>query len=82
MTSEEIDNRIITSIIHFRSLEKRTPNSPMICEIKQQFEQMSQGGDGGSLGFVKNGRSTCRETYYSGLPDFFFDEVRSLMGWK
>ena len=80
VTSEEIDAKIIHSVVHFRSLEKFA--SSMLTEIKWQYEDMAKGGNGGDLGFEENGKSTCREVNYPAMPDRFFQEVRDLMGWK
>ena len=80
MTPEEIESRVIHSVVHFRSLEKHA--SSMIREIKWQYEDMAKGGDGGDLGFEEDGKRTCREVNYPGMPDHFFQEVRDLMGWK
>jgi len=56
-------------------------------EVKLQYAEMAEGGDGGSLGFTPkdwpgDNQPTCREYNYPGYPDSFFQEVRDLMGWK
>ena len=80
MSEEEIETRVIHSVVHFRGLEKM--GSDMIREIKWQYADMAAGGDGGDLGFEENGKRTCREVNYPNMPDRFFQEVRDLMGWK
>jgi hypothetical protein len=80
MTPEEIESKVIRSVIHFRSLEKM--KSSMLGEIKWQYKDMAQGGDSGELGFEENGKSSCREVNYPGYPNTFFQQVRDLMGWS
>ena len=60
----------------------------MLRGIRSQYIEMSQGGDGGRLGFKPEGSScvhpdgpTCREYNYPDLPDSFFKEVCDGMGW-
>jgi len=81
MTPEQVDERIITAVIHFRSIERNMPSSSMLNEIKWQFADMANGGDGGELGFSENGQSSCRGVNYQHLPNSFFQEVINLMGW-
>ena len=59
------------------------PNSErMLREIRWQYTDMANGGDGGDLGFEENGETTCRAVNYQGYPDSFFQEVCSCLGWK
>lgn len=80
MTPDDIDAKIIRTVVHFRSLENM--GSSMLGEIKWQYADMASGGDGGDLGFEENGKRTCRDVNYPNIPDHFFQEVRDLMGWK
>ena len=82
MTPEQLDERIITTVIHFRSMEKNMPSSSILNEVKYQFADMAKGGDGGDLGFESNGERSCRGVNYKHLPDLFFQEVINLMGWE
>jgi len=82
MTSEQLDEKIITTVIHFRMMEKSVPSSNMLWEVKRQFADMAKGGDGGDLGFEENGERSCRGVNYKQLPDMFFQEVINLMGWE
>jgi len=81
MTQQQLDEKIITTVIHFRAIEKM-PSATMLQEVKSQFADMAKGGDGGDLGFEKNGETSCRGINYKNIPDMFFQEVRNLMGWK
>lgn len=85
MTSENLDTRIIYSVVHFRALK----NSHQIKELntfKAQFKNMAEGGNGGEFCFgsskKETGLATIREVNYPEMPDFFFQEVNDLMGWK
>jgi len=53
----------------------------MYQEAKHQYIDMAKGGDGGALGFERNGETTCRGINYKGYPDSFFHEVSVRMGW-
>ncbi len=57
------------------------PHSGMLREVKYQYADMASGGDGGELGFEKNGKTTCRDINYPNYPDSFFQEVCALLGW-
>ncbi len=82
MAPEQLDEKIINAVIHFRSMEKNMPSSSILSEVKWQFANMAEGGDGGDVGFEENGKRCCRGINYPDMPDFFFQEVRNLMGWK
>ena len=56
--------------------------SRLIREVKWQYIDMAQGGDGGDLGFKKRGSTTCRGINYPTKPDTFFQEVCDGMGWN
>ncbi len=49
-------------------------------EIKQQYIDMANGGDGGQLKGFDAGE-TCRSYNYGGYPDSFFRKVCEQMGW-
>jgi hypothetical protein len=55
--------------------------SSMYHEAKYQYIDMANGGDGGELGFERNGETTCRGINYKDYPDAFFREVCERMGW-
>tara|TARA_R100000664_G_C2737141_1_gene126367 strand:+ start:943 stop:1194 length:252 start_codon:yes stop_codon:yes gene_type:complete len=82
MNNEMVDEKIVTCVTHFRMMERMMPTSGMLLEVKTQFADMAKGGDGGELGFTEKGETTCRGVNYKGMPDFFFQEVIDLMGWK
>ncbi len=48
----------------------------MLNEIKDQFIDMANGGDGSCVG---NGE--IRNKHYAGMPDAFFQHVCNAMGW-
>ena len=50
-------------------------------EVMLQYIDMAKGGDGGELGFERDGETTCRGINYKGYPDSFFQEVCEGMGW-
>ena len=62
-------------------LRTRRSYDSMYEEAKWQYKDMAKGGDGGELGFERNGESTCRGINYKGYPDSFFREVGERMGW-
>ena len=82
MSPEQLDEKIINTVIHFRSMEKNITASSMLSEVKWQFCDMATGGNGGELGFEENGETSCRGINYKHMPDTFFQEVINLMGWK
>ena len=68
---------------HFSKMQSyRTVGTvSMLQEIKQQYINMANGGDGGQLaGFDKG--TNCRSYNYPGYPDSFFRDVCDIMGWK
>jgi hypothetical protein len=73
---------LIETVLHYREMERVTPRSSMLREVKSQYADMADGGDGGELGFEENGETTCRGINYPDAPDSFFQDVRNLMGWK
>jgi hypothetical protein len=72
---------VVETVVHYREMEKISPRSSMLREVKWQYADMAEGGDGGDLGFEENGETTCRGINYPNKPDEFFQEVRDLMGW-
>ena len=69
-------------IVFYKKMEKIPNSDSMLREVRWQYADMANGGDGGDLGFEENGETTCRGVNYKGYPDSFFQEVCSLMGWK
>lgn len=77
------------TFMYYKTLEKIKPDSSMIREVKWQYQDMANGGDGGPLGFApwdykeecgEEGPS-CRDYNYPNHPDSFFQEVCALMNW-
>ena len=62
-------------------LRSRRSYDSMYVEAKWQYQDMAKGGDGGELGFERNGETTCRGINYKGYPDSFFQKVCEGMGW-
>ena len=72
-------------VMNYKQMEQ--VSSTMLHQVRQQYADMSAGGDGGPLGYLpdgwtKNTDPSCREYNYPDYPDSFFQEVRDLMGWK
>jgi hypothetical protein len=67
-------------IEHYQDMKRRNMGS-MYHEAKWQYQDMAKGGDGGGLGFERDGETTCRGINYKGYPDSFFREVCEGMGW-
>ena len=77
---------ISETVMNYKRMEAAVPNSSILREVRHQYADMAEGGDGGSLGFTPEDWSgmhvpSCREYNYPGHPDSFFQEVRDLMGW-
>lgn len=73
--------KVVKAISHYQWLERLNSNSLMIKEVRWQYRDMSQGGDGGSTGIDVKGKTSCRDVNYPGYPDQYFREVCVLMGW-
>jgi len=73
-TVEEMINAYKNMLDHPSSMS-------MYREAKYQYLDMAKGGDGGAMGFERNGETTCRGINYKGYPDSFFREVSERMGW-
>tara|TARA_A100001011_G_scaffold351674_1_gene391929 strand:- start:317 stop:562 length:246 start_codon:yes stop_codon:yes gene_type:complete len=80
--TEAMEAKMIQCIAHYRAMEEM--NSILLIEVKDQYEDMAQGGQGGYIGIQdENGDYIqCREYNYPGYPDSFFQEIRDLMGWQ
>ena len=68
----------IELVLYYKEMEKRIPGSGILREVKYQYAEMANGGDGGDLGLPSG--ETCREHNYPNHPDSFFQEVCALMG--
>ena len=78
---------VVETVAQYRQMEQKMPNSGMLREVRWQYADMAEGGDGGSLGFMPSDWDrphvpSCREYNYPGKSDSFFREVRDLMGWR
>ena len=74
--------KIVEMVANYRQMENMSPRPLMLREIRWQYADMAEGGDGGFMWNDEDGKEvTCREYNYSGYPDSFFQEVRDLMGW-
>ena len=56
----------------YTELKSRRAFDSMYEEAKWQYQDMARGGDGGYIGFERNGETTCRGINYKGYPDTFF----------
>lgn len=66
----------------YTNMKSRPSANFMYNEVMWQYQDMARGGDGGDLGFERNGERTCRGINYKDYPDWFFQEVCKKMGWK
>ena len=82
------DTKTVEQMVkHYREMRQHVvehssfATASMLEEIKRQYIDMAQGGDGGELfGFESRGK-TCRSYNYPGYPDTFFLRVCEGMGW-
>ena len=77
---------VVETVAKYRQMENIFAASSMLLEVRNQYADMAEGGDGGSLGFVPSDwdgpcAPSCREYNYAGKPDSFFQAVKDLMGW-
>ena len=77
----KLKKTVLDTVIDYRQMEDMMPNSSMLREVRWQYADMANGGDGGELGFGEE-NATCRSYNYPGYPDSFFQEVCSLLGWR
>ena len=68
-------------IEYYKDMESRPSSLYMANEVEWQYKDMAKGGDGGDLGFERNGETTCRGINYKEYPDSFFRKVCEGMGW-
>jgi len=66
---------------YYKDMQSRPSSSYMYNEVEWQYQDMAKGGDGGDLGFERNGETTCRGINYKNYPDSFFRKVCEGMGW-
>ena len=69
---------IAEMVTHYRYMEETVPNSGMLREARWQYEEMSNGGDGGPS---SPPTKSIRVEYYPGTPDSYFQEICDLLGW-
>jgi hypothetical protein len=81
----------LETVFYYKEMEQLTPNSGILREVKMQYADMANGGNGGELGYVPEDYKgpppseygvTCRDYNYPSYPDSFFQEVCSLIGWE
>ena len=68
----------------YREMQEMKPHSSTIRQVRIQYKDMAEGGDGDTLGYTPPGYNhipTCREYNYPGEPDSFFQEVAEALGW-
>ena len=68
-------------IKHFKQMVEKGSSTFMLEEVKWQYQDMAQGGDGGELYGLESGGQTCRSYNYPGYPNEFFLRVCKGMGW-
>ena len=78
------------TFMYYKEMEKLKPTSSMLREVRMQYGEMANGGDGGPLGYHppdykeecgEEGPS-CRDYNYPDCEDSFFQEVCALMNWS
>jgi hypothetical protein len=83
MNCNEVEVKIVETIVRYRQMESSKAGSSMLREVRWQYADMAEGGDGGFLWSDEDGNEvTCRKHNYPDYPDSFFQEVRDLMGWQ
>ena len=83
-THQEVKKKVAETVGYYAHMQQTRPNSSIIREVKEQYADMAQGGDGGRS-WEKSSEEedeTIRESYYPGYPDEFFAEVCDLLGWS
>jgi hypothetical protein len=78
---------IAETVMNYKQMESIAAGGGILREVRWQYEDMAEGGDGGPLGFTPDDwphydAPTRREYNYPEHSDSFFQEVRDLMGWK
>ena len=82
---------VLETVIRYKEMEDLDSWGSMLREVRMQYADMDNGGDGGSLGYTPSDYSgpthdgagpSCREYNYPNYPDNFFQEVCALIGWK
>ena len=69
-------------VSRYQLMRANASNTTMYEEVKWQYINMANGGDGGPVGFVgPRGENNCREINYKDYPDSFFQRVCERMGW-
>lgn len=66
----------------YTMLKANHSSTTMYEEIKWRYIGMANGGNGGSIYPVVEGKSSCRELNYPDYPDSFFQSVCDGVGWK
>jgi hypothetical protein len=78
-------------VTRYRQMETHSPNSGILREVRYQYADMADGGDGGSLGYTPSDYAgpspgatgvTCRAYNYPDYTNAFFQEVCDLLGWN
>lgn len=69
------------AVMRYRTLETYGGES-MIREVRMQYADMANGGDGGMYFNGGYEDKSCRQHNYPDTPDSFFQEVCDLLGWQ
>lgn len=72
---------VLETVMYYKEIEEMAPNNGALREVKMQYADMANGGDGG-LVYIDGGTASCRDVNYFGYSDSFFQEVCALLGWK
>lgn len=83
MNKRELQRKVVETVASYRQMENEIPGSSILREVRWQYADMAEGGDGGFLWSDEDGKEvTCRKHNYPGYPNSFFQEVRDLMSWR
>ena len=77
MTEEEMKEKIESTVKFYESGGDGVMTEMMLREVKGQYIDMADGGDGSCVG---NGE--IRSKYYPGMPNSFFQAVCNKMNWS
>ncbi len=77
MLTQEQRDLAFRRVEQYRTRANGAMTPMMLSEVKQQFVEMAQGGDGSAAQM-----GNIRSEYYTGYPDKFFQVVCDMMGWE
>ena len=77
------------AVMHYRDMEMMNPGTELLKNIRKQYADMANGGDGGPVerGLARDQYFdmryvSVRESRYPSVPTEFFKELCDLLGWE